>query len=57
MAKAGLKDFEIELVMEKVVGGRPWGELTKEQGWTSEGSARHFMREALKYLRKAGFRP
>lgn len=55
LKRFGLDKHEVELIMLRYVEDKTMKQIVSQQGWTSVGSAAHFLRSALKKLRKGGF--
>lgn len=55
LIQAGLSQFEVELLMSRFIEEKSFKEIVKEQGWTSLGSASHYLRSALSKLKKGNF--
>lgn len=51
----GLEQYEVELIVRRILDGQGLAEIVDEQGWTNKNSANYFLRKALTKLRKGGF--
>lgn len=56
LSKAGLSDFEVELLFLRFIEKKSIKVILKEQGWLNVNSCNHFLRGALKKLRLGGFK-
>jgi hypothetical protein len=52
----GLDDWEVRLMMARVVEEKTLAELQAEQGWVSPGHAAYHLRATIKKLRERGFK-
>ena len=52
LVKIGLNEWEVELVVGRVVDGRK----LEDFGWTSEGSVRYHLKRLFKVLKERGFK-
>lgn len=53
LRRLGLKEYEIDLVIRRIVDNEKMSDIVSDQGWTSRGSANYFYQQTLKKLRKA----
>lgn len=56
LVDAGLEQHEVDLVVARFIEQLPLKEIVQVQGWTSEGSVKHFLKKALVHLRKVNFK-
>jgi hypothetical protein len=56
LKRYGFQDHEINLLLARAVDELKLREIVEEFNWTSIGAANHHYRQALKKLRKLGFK-
>lgn len=53
----GLVEHEVELIIERYLNNKSWGEIRDSLGWTSVYGARQVLQRAINKLKIKGFKP